>query len=70
MNIMRMDDLLRSWNALNRELTNLTEADVLKILGREMARRKRPHMVKRLHTRYSTLRQERELADLLERCSK
>ena len=59
------EHLLKTWNGLNRELADLSEQDVRELLIYEKAHQNRNHMLKRLHQRFSTMRQERELEELL-----
>ena len=53
------------WRSLTASLNQMSETEVKMLLDREMARHKRPAIVRRLHQRYSTLRTARERAELM-----
>lgn len=53
------------WRSLTASLSQMKEDDIKRLLDQEMARHKRPAIVRRLHQRYSTLRTMRERAELM-----
>ena len=54
-----------SWRALNNQLSMMTEAEVLSLLGLEKVNERRASVLQRLHQRYNTLRVSRERIELL-----
>lgn len=61
------DHLLKDWRTLNAPaaLNGLSEQEVFDLLQFELAHRARHQFLLRLHQRYSTLRQDRERAEVL-----
>ena len=55
------------WRGLAATLNTMSEDEVKRLLDDEMARLRRPSIVKRLHQRYAMLRTARERADLMAR---
>jgi hypothetical protein len=55
------------WRGLAATLNTMSEDEVKRLLDDEMARLRRPSIVKRLHQRYAMLRTARERADLMSR---
>ena len=55
------------WRGLAATLNTMSEDEVKRLLDDEMARLRRPSIVKRLHQRYAMLRTSRERADLMAR---
>jgi len=55
------------WRGLAATLNTMSEDEVKRLLNDEMARLRRPSIVKRLHQRYAMLRTARERADLMSR---
>lgn len=64
---MAAPDLLRDWRTLNAPaaLNGLSEQEVSDLIQAEVAGRARHQFLLRLHQRYTTLRAERERAELL-----
>lgn len=60
-----IDHLIANWHILNKSLKNLSESEVKRGIHRELVGNRRPRIVHRLHTRYCTLRQQRELSELI-----
>ena len=56
-----------NWQFLAAELKGMGEQEVLSLLVDEQEGAKRPFMVRRLHQRYSTLRAQRERAEIMAR---
>lgn len=61
-----LDTVLASWQSVNKELRNLTEQDVKNAMNRELVGNRRKDVVKRLHQRYTKLRAQREIVELME----
>jgi hypothetical protein len=61
-----LDKLLHSWHSLHAKIMDLGEEAVLQALEREKCGKRRMHILNRLYSRYSKLRAERELAELME----
>jgi hypothetical protein len=55
------------WRGLAATLTAMNEEEVKRLMDDEMARLRRPSIVKRLHQRYAMLRTARERAELMAR---
>lgn len=55
-----------NWHWMNEDLHKLSETEVQRLLYLECDGKKRPHIVTRLHARYSRLRADRERSELLE----
>lgn len=53
------------WRSLAATLSDMTEAEVKRLLDEERAGCKRPLIARRLHQRYCTLRSVRERAELM-----
>lgn len=53
-------ELLSSWQRLNDDLLQLSEAAIEQLIAAEMAGKKRPMFLKRLHHRFNRLRLVRE----------
>jgi hypothetical protein len=64
---MIMDALLNDYGILNRELSNLREDQLFKLIEREIETRKRKSFVERIHQRYAKLKTARERAEIMER---
>lgn len=60
-----IDKAIANWHVLNKELKGFTEAECKRAIQREFAGNRRAAIVQRLHTRYSGLRQKRELAEMI-----
>jgi len=56
-----------NWQFLATELKGMGEQEVLSLLVDEQEGAKRPFMARRLHQRYSTLRAQRERAEIMAR---
>jgi hypothetical protein len=56
---------LKTWRSLNDILHSLSEDDVLALLNEERAGPRRSSMLKRLHQRYSMLRNDRERIEIM-----
>jgi hypothetical protein len=56
-----------SWTFLASELTSMGELEVLNLLRDEQEGAKRPYIVRRLHQRYTALRNRRERAEIMAR---
>lgn len=54
-----------SWRSLNDKLSSLTEQDLLTMLEAEKQGKKRLTILRRLHQRYCTLRNDRERIEIL-----
>lgn len=61
----KMDDLLRNWGRLNRDIMLLSEDVILKLMAREKAARGRLRILMRLYNRMSKLRAAREKVELM-----
>jgi plasmid maintenance system killer protein len=55
------------WRGLAATLNTMSEDEVKRLMDDEMARQRRPSIVKRLHQRYTMLRTARERAELMAR---
>lgn len=55
---------LESWEALNKAIMQMDEADAKVLLKHELAGRKRGQFVKRIHSRINKLRADRERQEL------
>jgi hypothetical protein len=56
-----------NWQFLAAELKGMDEQDILELLIDEQEGAKRPFMLRRLHQRYCTLRNQRERAEIMAR---
>lgn len=54
-----------TWRTLNREISTMTEEEVLALLNAERLGARRSTILERLHQRYSILRGARERKELL-----
>jgi hypothetical protein len=57
------------WRSLAATLSDMTEAEVKRLLDEERAGRKRPLIARRLHQRYCMLRMARERDELMKELS-
>lgn len=60
-----IDDVLKSWKTVNKEIGKMTEEDVKAAMNREIIGSQRKDVVVRLHQRYTILRAAREREELL-----
>ena len=60
-----LDAAIRNWHILNKTLRTFTEADCKNALNRELVGNRRKDIAIRLHTRYCSLRQERERNEII-----
>ena len=58
-------EALASWTVLNKEINNFNEEELKSMLDFECMTKNRKDIIKRLHQRYSKLRGQRELRELL-----
>lgn len=54
-----------NWRKLHKEMSTLTEEQVLELLNAERVGRKRVSILERLHQRYTVLRAARERIEIL-----
>ena len=60
-----IDTVIANWHTLNKDLRHFSEAEVKQALHREMVGNKRTVILKRLHSRFCKLRQDRELGEMI-----
>lgn len=60
-----IDKAIANWHVLNKVLKDFTEDEVKRAIKRELVGNRRSTIVKRLHTRYCTLRQRREIVEMV-----
>lgn len=54
-----------SWRALNDQLTNMTEDEILALLTEERTGERRASVLQRLHQRYTMVRASRERIEIM-----
>jgi len=60
-----IDTVIANWHTLNKGLRYFTEEQCKRALHRELVGNRRRTILERLHARYSSLRQKRELSELV-----
>lgn len=63
-----VDDVLsKDWLGFNRSLARLDESQLARALEAELAGKNRPSYIERIHTRFNSVRVEREKRELAEK---
>ena len=62
------DQLLTSWESLNKIIPGLREDQVTELLNHEIVHKRRHDIVERLHARVCKLRMQRERVELMKLC--
>lgn len=58
------NQILTSWHSLNDVISKFTEKQLEKLLQVEHSNKRRPNMMKRIHQRFSILRNRRERREM------
>ena len=65
MTVEKLDELLRNWGRLNKDIMSLSEDTIAKLMAREKVTRGRLRILMRLYNRLSKLRAAREKVELM-----
>lgn len=65
-----IEPIEEKWNDLNEKLKTCSEEEAKELLEREVATKKRPYIIMRIHNRYNRIRADRELKEYLSNASR